>query len=417
MTKNKQNQTLNNWQKVTLAEATTYINRGVPPIYTQDNAGTAVINQKCIRDGQVNFEFARLTDESARQIPQDKLVKPYDILVNSTGTGTVGRVGQIINLTQRATADGHVTIVRPKKEEVDPIYLGIWLKSQQNKLEDLAEGSSNQVELSRDKIASIKVLLPPLKTQQKIADILYSLNEAIQGTDQITRKTQKLKKGLMNELLTKGIGHKKFKKTKLGEIPEEWEIVEMNKITKNITDGKHGDCSNEANSGYYFVSVKDIRAGQIDYTNARQITKKDFEETHKRTKLEVGDLLLTNSGTIGRMAVVPDKEITTRTTFQKSVAIIKPDSSKVNVYYMMYALTMVLKSLITASSGSAQANLLLRDLRSYKIPLPSLEEQQKIAGILAELDTKLDQESKQKASLIKLKNGLMQDIFSQKVQI
>lgn len=348
--------------------------------------------------------------------PYQYTTEPTKIVTAGTALMTVrAPVGEFFS-TPKDVCIGRGLSGIKANEDVSQRFLNYHLQYSTNQFHTLSQGTTFSAINSND-LKGIKVVLPPQSTQQKIADILSTFDQAIQKTDQIIQKTEVLKQGLLQELLTKGIGHKKFKKTRIGEIPEEWEIVEMNKITKNITDGKHGDCSNEANSGYYFVSVKDIRVGQIDYTNVRQITKKDFEETHKRTKLEAGDLLLTNSGTIGRMAVVPDKEITTRTTFQKSVAIIKPDSSKVNVYYMMYALTMVLKSLITASSGSAQANLLLRDLRSYKIPLPSLEEQQKIAGILAELDTKLDKESKQKASLIKLKNGLMQDIFSQEVQI
>jgi len=264
---------------------------------------------------------------------------------------------------------------------------------------------------------NLDVDVPPYLIQKKISDILLTLDEVTQKTDQIIQKTEVLKKGLMQELLTKGIGHKRLKKTKLGEIPEEWDIKQLNEVTFNITDGKHGDCNNESNSGYYFVSVKDIYNGQINYQGARQITKSDFEETHKRTKLEPGDLLLTNSGTIGRMAVIQDNLYTKTTTFQKSVAVIKPDTSRVNVYYLIHALTLVLKSLITESSGSAQKNLLLKDLRNYKIPFPSLKEQAQISEVFGEIDSKLIDERLNIKHLILLKKGLMQDIFSQKVQI
>ena len=67
-------------------------------------------------------------------------------------------------------------------------------------------------------------LYPPLKEQQKIASILSNVDELIQKTEQIIEQTQRLKKGLMQRLLTKGIGHTKFKKTELGEIPEEWKL-------------------------------------------------------------------------------------------------------------------------------------------------------------------------------------------------
>ena len=87
-------------------------------------------------------------------------------------------------------------------------------------------------------------------------------------------------------------------------------------ICLQITDGKHGDCENEENSGYYFVSVKDIDDGAINYSNARQITKFDFEETDKRTKLENEDILITNSGTIGKFVFI-NSPLSRKTTFQK----------------------------------------------------------------------------------------------------
>ena len=130
----------------------------------------------------------------------------------------------------------------------------------------------------------------------------------------------------------------KFKKTEIGLIPEDWEVKKLVDITVNITDGKHGDCQNEQNSKYYFISCKDIENGQINYKNARQITKADFDDTHKRTKLEVGDILLTNSGTIGRLAIAKDSNFAYRTTFQKSVAILKPNKAVILSEFLYYAL-------------------------------------------------------------------------------
>lgn len=72
--------------------------------------------------------------------------------------------------------------------------------------------------------------------------------------------------------------------------------IKLGDIAVSITDGKHGDCENAERSGFYFVSCKDIHDGIIDYTNARQITQRDFEDTHRRTKLEPNDILITNSG-------------------------------------------------------------------------------------------------------------------------
>ncbi|MBK8625823.1 MAG: restriction endonuclease subunit S [Saprospiraceae bacterium] len=118
-----------------------------------------------------------------------------------------------------------------------------------------------------------------------------------------------------------------------------------------VTDGKHGDCQNEIDSGYYFVSVKDLINGDIFYNNVRQITKKDFEETHKRTDLKPGDILLTSSGTIGRMIIVKDDIKTYRTTLQKSVAILKPRLDIATSYYLFSLLNSEMNNIIELAGG------------------------------------------------------------------
>lgn len=160
----------------------------------------------------------------------------------------------------------------------------------------------------------------------------------------------------------------------------------MGSLCHLITDGKHGDCQNEDGSGYYFISSKDVNDGKIHYENARQITYKDFLDTYKRTQLEPLDILITNSGTIGRMAIVRDSELTPRTTFQKSVAILKPNKGKVLTYWLFYYLQSNKDRLISYAGGTAQKNLLLRDLRAFDLELPPLILQEKIASILSAYD-------------------------------
>lgn len=162
--------------------------------------------------------------------------------------------------------------------------------------------------------------------------------------------------------------------------------VNLGNICHLVTDGKHGDCKNEENSGFFFLSAKDVKEDRLNYENARQITREDFLETHKRTRLEPLDIVMSNSGTIGRMAIVKNKELASRTTFQKSVAVIKPNNEKVDSVWLYYFLKNSEKGLLGASSGTAQKNLLLRDLRAFEVSMPPLETQQRIADILSSYD-------------------------------
>lgn len=154
-------------------------------------------------------------------------------------------------------------------------------------------------------------------------------------------------------------------------------------IVLYITDGKHGDCLDQDGSGFYFISSKDINNDKINYQDARQITENDFLETHRRTRFEPDDILLTNSGTIGRMAIAKDVAETKRTTFQKSVAIIKPNKKRISPLWLFYYLKTNIHILGDIASGAAQKNLLLKDIRAFKINVPKEDSQEAMVSIVS----------------------------------
>ena len=170
----------------------------------------------------------------------------------------------------------------------------------------------------------------------------------------------------------------------------------LQEITLNITDGKHGDCEGEDNSGYFFISCKDVYDGAIHYDGARQITEKDFIDTHRRTMLEPNDILVTNSGTIGRMALVKENDYTYRTTFQKSVAIVKPNQEMVRPAYLYYCLLNCVTQFVNQSNGSAQKNLLLGTMRNFEIRYEEdFSKQDKVIDVLQSYDNLIENNQKQ----------------------
>jgi len=188
---------------------------------------------------------------------------------------------------------------------------------------------------------------------------------------------------------------KKIKKVKpigeneismLAPLPENWKRVRLNDLSFLITDGKHGDCRNHENSGYFFISAKDIFDGKINYANARQIQKEDFEEVHKRTDLQPEDVLITNAGTIGRIAITTVNAKTSKTTFQKSVAIIKKPNSLIDSKYLAYHLENDVERIKLVSKGTAQSNLLLGTMSELIIAVCPVKEQQ---IIVQEIETRL----------------------------
>lgn len=176
----------NEWRKVKLGGLITYVARGITPKYSETSNGIIVINQKCIRNEKLNIEESRLHADYLKKVSEEKIIKKYDILINSTGVGTLGRVCQ--NETDiKMTADSHITIVRPDKNKINPLFLGYVLKSQQKFIENLGEGSTGQTELKRERLINeVEVNFPlNLKFQEKIAKVLSDIDSKIELNNKI----------------------------------------------------------------------------------------------------------------------------------------------------------------------------------------------------------------------------------------
>jgi type I restriction enzyme S subunit len=316
----------------------------------------------------VSAETAGITDEETRTYAEvAKGYTPFmsgDVLVAKiTPCFENGKIVQA-QLTHRAgfgSTEFHV--VRPRAKKLDARYTLHFLRLGRVRLagERRMTGSAGQRRVPENFLAKIEIPLPPLAEQRRIAEVLDRA-EALRAKRraaiaQLDSLTQALFLDLFGD---PSINPKGLRKQALEQ------------ITLNITDGKHGDCRPSAESGYFFVSVKDIKDGQIDYSGARQIERDDFMEVHKRTRLEEGDVLITNSGTIGKTAVVAANPQLDRTTFQKSVAIVKPNREKLESLYLRTSLDMCVAKLSRASSGSSQKNLLLGELRSFEICVPQI---------------------------------------------
>ncbi len=195
----------------TLDEITELITRGISPAY-HESANTLVINQRCIRDGRVDPEFARRHDEKAKKVPENKLLQNDDGLINSTGVGTLGRTALFEHPgTGDFTVDSHVTIIRPKSQILDKDYFGIVLKDLENIFISLSSGTSGQTELSREAIKNIAICYPDnLDDQRYLYQYYASLNSELNKlrTNLINRRLliETLRLSLLSNAFSEVIG-------------------------------------------------------------------------------------------------------------------------------------------------------------------------------------------------------------------
>ena len=181
------------WRKRCLGEITSFMSKGIPPKYVErENENTVrVLNQKCNRNFEINYEESRLHDCSKKKVPDDKMLRPGDVLINSTGTGTAGRVAQLYDVPTSTTIDGHMILLRPTGE-IDSIYYGYAVKAFQSQIETLAEGSTGQTEINRKRLQEeIVISFPKEKeTQDRIAHFLLNIDEKIKVNNKINKNLE-----------------------------------------------------------------------------------------------------------------------------------------------------------------------------------------------------------------------------------
>ena len=239
---------------------------------------------------------------------------------------------------------------------------------------------------------NIKLPVPPLPEQQKIAAILSTVDEQICTTDKIIEKSKELKKGLMQKLFSEGIGHTEFKDTKIGRIPKDWEVVKLVDLIKlssgkglskkNMIDGNIPVYGGNGISGYhndYFIEEPTIVIGRVgEYCGSIHLLNENC--------------WITDNG-----------------------LYVTKFLSEVNLGFL--APLFQIMNFNSYSKVGGQPSISQTTVTNLSIPFPPLPEQQKIADILSEADAKIEKEQEQKAQLEQLKKGLMQQLLTGKKRV
>ncbi|HGH0916215.1 TPA: restriction endonuclease subunit S [Bacillus cereus] len=286
-----------------------------------------------------------------------------------------------------------------------------------SKLEKLNE-ATGVPSLNRENLYNLKLTVPPVKEQQKIASILSSVDKTIEKTEDIIKQTKKAKKGLMQQLLTRGIGHTKFKKTEVGDIPCDWERVPL----KNLVEENRTICYGVLKPGEFIengipmLRVVDLGDGKVKGSGFHRISK-ELDKEYSRSRLKGNEVLISLVGTIGRIAVTESYH--QFMNVHRNIGIIPVNDKKINKRYLAYMMQseMVQKEIKVKTTGGSQPLFNIGDLKELKILLPSLEEQLKIVNFISSVDKKLELEMKKQLQLEFLKVGLMQSLLTGKVRI
>lgn len=271
-------------------------------------------------------------------------------------------------------------------------------------------------------LPKFKVLLPPLPEQQRIAEILTTVDETIEHTEALIEKYRNIKKGLTADLLTRGIDKDgrirseethRFKDSPLGKIPEEWEVKKVD----DILILKGGSTPSTINDKYWngkipWVVPTDVTKLKSKFINntERKITK-DGLLNCSATLLPKGSILLTSRATIGFLAI-NEVEMATNQGFINILP-----SKEVSNIFLYYFLDYIKTKFILQASGSTFLELSKNSFRKFCIPHPHFPEQQRIAEILMIADNRIEKEQAYLNKFLQLKKGLMQDLLTGRVRV
>lgn len=358
--------------------------------------------------------------ETYKQLSDFHLIKGDLVMCMTDVSKDFGIVGKtaLIDKDDEYILNQRVGRIRPINN-LDINFLHYFTNSEffLNKIYEKVTGSA-QYNLSTQDIKNSLILVPTIKEQKSIADILENVDKNIATTEKVIKETEKLKKGLMQQLFTYGIGHTKFKNTKIGEIPEEWEVTKLSDITELITKGTTPTTYGHlfTAEGVNFFKIENIdENGNINMNECKHISTITHEFL-KRSQLFSDDILFSIAGALGRIAIIKSDQLPANVN--QAIAIIRLKDKATAKFVAMTLITEhVQGQTFNKAVQMAQANVSLSQLAKTLIPWPSKNEQHKIVEILSAVDEKISVNKKLKEKLNQIKKGLMSDLLSGKVRV
>jgi len=265
---------------------------------------------------------------------------------------------------------------------------------------------------------NLDIPLPSLLEQQKIVYVLDSIQAAVGVQEKIIEKTKELKKSLMQKLFREGTRGAKLKRTEIGEIPENWEVVKVRQIAEVVRGGSprpKGDRRyfSESPTDIHWITIADL----TKYKKGMYITNTDeylTEEGKSKSRyLEKGSFVLTNSGTVG----IPGFLAISGCIHDGYLALLDLKEQMIQKIFLYYYFEKSKRYFEQIAPKGTQANLNTLLLKKMQIPLPSLSEQREIAEILHTIDQKIEIEQKKKALYEELFKTMLNKLMTGEIRV
>jgi len=380
-----------------------------------------------------NIGVGDFIDKNKKYISEDAFVELKckevyigDILICRLAD-PIGRSCIVPNLENKAITSVDVCILRIDEKKYDKHFIAHSLNKQSflDICQQTAGGSTRQ-RISRTNLGKIEIDIPKhKKEQEKIAAVLSTIDRAIAQTEAIIAKQQRIKTGLMQDLLTKGIDEHgnirseathEFKDSAIGRIPVEWEVENFIDACERVSVGIATSTTKYFQSeGVPLLRNQNILSGVFDLNELLYISL-DFDAINKSKRLKTGDLVTMRTGYPGRTSVTTSF-MDGWQTFTTLISTPKKSKYRPDFLSVLMNSCVCRKQILTLQCGGAQQNLNVGWLIKMKVFKPSIAEQTGILSVLNNIEKVIDSSSKQLQKLHHQKTGLMQDLLTGKVRV
>ena len=294
----------------------------------------------------------------------------------------------------------HIWKMIPNEKVVDKYFLYYWLKQNVNSITSGVHGSV-MAHITKNDMERYEIDLPSLDIQKKAALLLRAFDDKI-------RINAKINQNLLQQAQIVFVYMFKNNETvKPATIAD---------VSLNVTDGVHNTVVDDPNGQYLLLSCKNIKGGSLNIgASERRINKETFEKLRRRTKLAKGDVLISSVGTVGELLMLNSDP--TNYEFQRSVAIVKPNTGLISSYYLFESLTAQKAELINAAHGAVQQCLFISDIAGFPIGIPSLDDLQVFDNTVKPMFDAITENEAENKRLEELRDTLLPKLMSGELDV
>ena len=354
-----------------------------------------------------NITEEGLNNSSAKWIPENTvIVAMYGATAGKTA------IAKIPLTTNQACCN--LTI---NSEIADYRFVYYYLLNKYSVICSLANGGAQQ-NLNAQIIKDFKINLPPTLEQTRIASFLSSLDDKIEINKRINDNLEQQAQALFKSWFVdfEPFKDQPFEESELGMIPKGWKCSKLKEVSTKITDGVHNTVKDDPNGKCLLLSCKNIKGGKITYGNdERKISEDTFNKLRKRTNISKGDILLSSVGTLGELVLL--NEDLPNIEFQRSVAIIKPNSNILTSHFLYFSLINQKKQIINSGHGAVQQCLFLSDIAELTTIIPPKEEMDRFTKYSISLMNKIVNLQHESRRLAQLRDLLLPKLMSGELKI